>query len=66
MAFIEIAGCTRGRGLTTSLIGHDQEEDTYVKKEFLCMIGWGAECLHMIGWEAEFLHMKGWGQDNAT
>ena len=43
------------------LIGQLQEEDMNMKNEFLCMIGWGAECLHMISWEVEFLHMKGWG-----
>jgi hypothetical protein len=32
-----------------------------MKNKFLCMIGWGAECLRMIGWETECLHMKDWG-----
>ena len=61
MAFIVIAGLKKGHGLMMDLIGRAQEEDTHMKNEFLCMIGYGAGCPHMIGWRPGSLHMKGWG-----
>ena len=62
MAFIVIDDRIKGRIVMMGLIGQLQEEDMNMKNEFLCMIGWGAECLRMIDWETECLHMKDWGQ----
>ena len=63
MAFIVIAGLRKGHGLMMDLISRAQEEDTHMKNEFLCMIGWGVGCPHMIGWRPGSLHMKGWGAE---
>ena len=61
MAFIMIADHIKDHVSMMGLISQLQEENVNMKNEFLCMIGWGAECLRMIGWETECLHMKDWG-----